>query len=42
MDSKNDFPLSAVPADQRKGLWSMMSVLLGFTFLPQQCGREVA
>ncbi|RBW43594.1 cytosine permease [Psychromonas sp. B3M02] len=32
MDSKNDFPLSAVPADQRKGLWSMMSVLLGFTF----------
>ena len=32
MDSKNDFPLSAVPKDQRKGLWSMMSVLLGFTF----------
>ncbi|WP_298942280.1 cytosine permease [uncultured Psychromonas sp.] len=32
MDSKNDFPLSAVPIDQRKGLWSMMSVLLGFTF----------
>ena len=32
MNSKNDFPLSAVPKDQRKGLWSMMSVLLGFTF----------
>jgi cytosine permease len=32
MSSKNDFPLSAVPVGQRKGLWSMMSVLLGFTF----------
>jgi len=32
MDSQNDFPLSAVPTDQRKGFWSMMSVLLGFTF----------
>jgi len=32
MDSKNDFPLSAVPQAQRKSLWSMMSVLLGFTF----------
>lgn len=28
----SDYPLSAVPADQRKGLWSMMYVLLGFTF----------
>jgi cytosine permease len=32
MQNTNDFPLSAVPADQRKSLWSMMSVLLGFTF----------
>jgi len=32
MNNTNDFPLSAVPPDQRKGLWSMMSVLLGFTF----------
>lgn len=32
MSQTSDFPLSAVPTDQRKGLWSMMSVLLGFTF----------
>ncbi|MEI6894414.1 MAG: cytosine permease [Colwellia sp.] len=32
MNDQNDFPLSAVPTDQRKGAWSMMSVLLGFTF----------
>jgi len=32
MNEKNDFPLSAVPVDQRKGWWSMASVLLGFTF----------
>ncbi|WP_432463117.1 MULTISPECIES: cytosine permease [unclassified Agarivorans] len=32
MSQTNDFPLSAVPDDQRKGLWSMASVLLGFTF----------
>lgn len=32
MSTKSDFPLSAVPTDQRKGMWSMMSVLLGFTF----------
>ncbi|CAH0525802.1 cytosine permease [Vibrio hippocampi] len=32
MSQTSDFPLSAVPNDQRKGLWSMMSVLLGFTF----------
>ncbi len=32
MNEQNDFPLSAVPIEQRKGVWSMMSVLLGFTF----------
>ncbi|XAW90399.1 cytosine permease [Vibrio sp. CDRSL-10 TSBA] len=32
MKTTSDYPLSAVPADQRKGMWSMMSVLLGFTF----------
>ncbi|WP_136484122.1 cytosine permease [Vibrio sp. H11] len=32
MNTTSDYPLSAVPADQRKGMWSMMSVLLGFTF----------
>ena len=32
MNQSNDYPLSAVPIDKRKGLWSMMSVLLGFTF----------
>lgn len=32
MNKENDFPLSAVPNDQRKGWWSMASVLLGFTF----------
>ncbi|MGY5453400.1 cytosine permease [Agarivorans sp. MS3-6] len=32
MSQTNDFPLSAVPDDQRKGWWSMASVLLGFTF----------
>ncbi|MFT6925821.1 MAG: cytosine permease [Psychromonas sp.] len=32
MNQTNDFPLSAVPNDQRKGWWSMASVLLGFTF----------
>lgn len=32
MSQSSDYPLSAVPADQRKGMWSMMSVLLGFTF----------
>lgn len=32
MSTENDFPLSAVPDDQRKGLLSMLSVLLGFTF----------
>lgn len=32
MSQTNDFPLSAVPNDQRKGWWSMASVLLGFTF----------
>lgn len=32
MSNTNDFPLSAVPPEHRKSLWSMMSVLLGFTF----------
>ncbi len=32
MNSNSDYPLSAVPDSERKGLWSMMSVLLGFTF----------
>lgn len=32
MFSNNDFPLSPVPLDQRKGFVSMTSVLLGFTF----------
>ncbi|QRV23384.1 cytosine permease [Marinomonas foliarum] len=32
MSQPSDYPLSAVPVDQRKGMWSMMSVLLGFTF----------
>jgi cytosine permease len=32
MSNSNDYPLSAVPSDQRRGLWSTMSVLLGFTF----------
>jgi cytosine permease len=32
MNTQNDFPLSAVPTDKRKGFWSMMVVLLGFTF----------
>lgn len=29
---EQDYPLSAVPMDQRKSLWSMGLVLLGFTF----------
>lgn len=32
MNQSSDYPLSAVPTNQRKGVWSMMSVLLGFTF----------
>ena len=32
MNTQNDFPLSAVPTDKRKGFMSMMVVLLGFTF----------
>lgn len=32
MSQTNDFPLSAVPQDARKGFWSTAFVLLGFTF----------
>lgn len=32
MSSSDDYPLSAVPEDQRKGLLSTSVVLLGFTF----------
>lgn len=29
---EQDYPLSPVPMDQRKSVWSMGLVLLGFTF----------
>ncbi|RKF18008.1 cytosine permease [Alginatibacterium sediminis] len=32
MSQTNDYPLSAVPHDARKGFWSTAFVLLGFTF----------
>ncbi|WP_163133958.1 cytosine permease [Agarivorans sp. Alg241-V36] len=32
MSQTNDFPLSAVPQNARKGFWSTAFVLLGFTF----------
>ncbi|MFM2482087.1 cytosine permease [Celerinatantimonas sp. YJH-8] len=32
MQGNNDYPLSEVPSNSRKGLISMMAVLLGFTF----------
>jgi cytosine permease len=32
MQENNDYPLSAVPTEQRKGLGSMAAILLGFTF----------
>lgn len=30
--TQSDYPLSEVPPDQRKGLWPMSVILLGFTF----------
>jgi hypothetical protein len=30
--TQSDYPLSEVPLDQRKGLWPMSVILLGFTF----------
>ena len=43
---EQDYPLSPVPLDQRKSLWSMGFVLLGFTFftatIPRSAGMPGA
>ncbi len=39
--SHDDYALEPVPASARRGLVSMSTVMLGFTFLQPACGRVV-